>query len=108
MGNDSGDFVKGFFFGALVGAAVALFLAPLSGEEMRDQIREKSIELKERAGTLSEEATRRAEELKAKGQALLEQERARFQEALREGKSAAERRSAELMVELKEQPSEES
>ncbi len=43
------SFVTGFLIGGLIGAATALLLAPQSGEETRTQIREKSIELKEKA-----------------------------------------------------------
>ena len=45
------SFFTGFFVGALVGGAVALLMAPQSGEETRAQIREKSIEIKEKAET---------------------------------------------------------
>lgn len=53
MGTNSsvGSFFSGFLIGGLVGAATALLLAPQSGEETRTQIREKGIELKEKAET---------------------------------------------------------
>jgi len=44
-----GEFMAGFLVGALVGAAAALLLAPQSGEETRTLIREKVIELGQRA-----------------------------------------------------------
>jgi gas vesicle protein len=43
------SFFTGFFIGALVGGAAALLYAPQSGEETRTQIRERSIELREKA-----------------------------------------------------------
>jgi gas vesicle protein len=43
------SFFTGFFVGALVGGAAALLMAPQTGEETRTQIREKSIEIKEKA-----------------------------------------------------------
>lgn len=47
--SDFGAFLAGFLLGGLVGAGVALFLAPQSGEETREMIRERGIELKTRA-----------------------------------------------------------
>jgi gas vesicle protein len=47
--NAFGSFLAGILIGGLVGAAAALLLAPQSGEETRTQIREKSIEIRDRA-----------------------------------------------------------
>jgi gas vesicle protein len=41
------SFLSGVLTGALVGAAVALLFAPESGEEVRLQIQERSIRLKD-------------------------------------------------------------
>ena len=41
------NFFLGVIMGAVVGATVAIMLAPSSGEEMRGQIQERSIRLKE-------------------------------------------------------------
>ena len=59
--NDVGSFVAGVIVGGLVGAAVALLLAPQSGEETRTMIRDKSIEIKDRAVEVSQDALSRAE-----------------------------------------------
>jgi len=59
--NDVGSFVAGIIVGGLVGAAVALLLAPQSGEETRTMIRDKSIEIKDRAVEVSQDAVARAE-----------------------------------------------
>jgi len=59
--SDFGAYLLGFMVGGLVGAAVALLLAPQSGEETRTLIREKSIELKDKAYETAEEARARAE-----------------------------------------------
>ena len=96
----SGDFVAGFFIGALVGAALALIFAPASGEEVRSQIRGKSIELKGRVEELGTEASKRAEEIRAKGQTILQEQKTRFQEAIEEGKRAAARKKEELLAQL--------
>jgi gas vesicle protein len=90
----SGDFVLGFLFGAFVGAVLALLFAPAPGEDLRHQIHDKSIELKDRAGDLD------LEDLRAKGQALLDEQKARLQEAIEEGKTAAARKKEELLAQL--------
>ncbi|MHB1296772.1 MAG: YtxH domain-containing protein [Anaerolineae bacterium] len=95
-----GDFAAGFLVGALVGAAVALVLAPVSGEEMRNQLREKSIELKDKAEDLGLDAGKTVETVRAKGQALLDEQKTRFQEAIDEGRLAAQRKKEELLSQL--------
>jgi len=85
----SGNFLVGFVVGAFVGAVLALLFAPAPGEEIRNQLREKSIELKDRASDLT-----------AKGQSFLEEQKIRFQEAIEEGKRAAARKKEELLAQL--------
>lgn len=46
---DFGAFLAGFVIGSLVGAAVALILAPRSGSEIRSQLMERGEELRSRA-----------------------------------------------------------
>jgi gas vesicle protein len=45
--NEGGAFFAGLVIGGLVGAALALLLAPQSGEETRAQIRDRSLEYKD-------------------------------------------------------------
>ncbi len=47
--NDFGAFLAGFVIGGLVGAAVALILAPRSGSEIRSQLMERGEEFRTRA-----------------------------------------------------------
>jgi gas vesicle protein len=108
------EFLTGFLLGTVVGAAVALLFAPKSGEETRELIRERGIELKGRAAELTEESRRRAEELaaearkraeeaEARGRLVLEEQRTRLQTALEEGKEAAQKKRDELMARLEEE-----
>jgi gas vesicle protein len=60
--NDFGAFLIGFIVGGLTGAAVSLLFAPQTGEETRELIQTKAIELRDRAGETVEEARLRAEE----------------------------------------------
>jgi gas vesicle protein len=60
-GKEAVSFFAGFFVGALIGGATALLMAPQSGEETRTQIREKSIELKDKAEEAYQDALKRLE-----------------------------------------------
>jgi gas vesicle protein len=73
--NDFGAFFAGLMIGGLVGAAAALLTAPKSGEETRTLIKDKSIELRDRAVEVSQDARNKAEE-------ALEEARTRADEAL--------------------------
>ena len=101
MGKNAGsfDFVSGFFFGALAGAIAALLLAPASGDETREHIKEKSIELRNRAEEMGVD-TSHLDEWRLRGQALVEEQRTRFHQAIEEGKLAAARRKEELLTQF--------
>ena len=71
--NEFGTFVVGFFVGTLLGAAAGLLYAPQSGEETRDQIRQKSVDLSEQAAQKAEEARAKAEEILAEAKEKLEE-----------------------------------
>ena len=85
----AGDFLAGLLVGALVGAAAALLMAPQSGEETRTLIRDKGVELGQRADELSLEARQRAEEFQTK-----------MQQAVEEGKATATQRKEELLSQV--------
>ncbi len=53
------NFMFGLMMGGLVGATVALLLAPTSGEEIRAQLQEQTIRLKDEVKPVAE--ARRAE-----------------------------------------------
>jgi gas vesicle protein len=59
--NDIGTFLAGFVIGGLVGAAVALLLAPQSGLETRTMIRDRGIELKDKAVVAGQDVRTRAD-----------------------------------------------
>lgn len=80
---DLGAFLAGFIIGGLMGAAAALLLAPQSGEETRVMIREKGIELKDRAVETYEDTVSRAEH-------ALEEARTRAEHAIEETRMRAE------------------
>jgi len=81
--NDSGfEFFKGVLFGGVVGAVVALLYAPKTGQEMRDEIRERSLEMRDDAEAKLELAQRKAE-------ALLEETRKQLEKLREEAETAA-------------------
>jgi len=125
-GGETGAFLAGFILGGLVGAAAALILAPQSGEQTRTQIREKGIELRDRAEDVAEDARKRAEvaaaearkradelaaradmaatearkradELAARSREVYDQQRVKLGSAVEEGKKAALRKRDELI-----------
>jgi gas vesicle protein len=61
--DEFGAFLVGFIVGGLTGAVVSLLFAPQSGEETRALIKDKSIELRDKASQSAEEALAQAEQL---------------------------------------------
>ena len=99
-GGEVGAFFAGFLVGGLIGAGAALLLAPQSGEETRAQIRDKSLELRDRAEVALDDARakveavaadikRRAEELQIQSKVVLEEGQRHLAEAVEETKKAA-------------------
>jgi gas vesicle protein len=84
--DEFGAFLVGFIVGGLSGAVVALLFAPQSGEETRALIKDKSIELRDRAQVSAEEAIARAEaaaaDARARADELARQLRERGQGAV--------------------------
>ena len=56
-----GKFIAGFVIGGVVGAVVGVLLAPQSGEETREMLKEKSSELKDKAQTTVSEIQMKAD-----------------------------------------------
>jgi gas vesicle protein len=94
--DEFGAFLVGFIVGGLSGAIVALLFAPQSGEETRAFIKDKSIELRDKAQMTAEEALAHAEaaaaDARARADELAKQLRERGQEVVDDvrerGKSA--------------------
>jgi gas vesicle protein len=69
-------FLTGLLFGAVVGAAVAMVLAPQAGEDTRDLLRAKAREASGRLRDAAEDVT--STDLLARGRQIVEEARARF------------------------------
>jgi len=87
--DEFGAFLVGFVVGGLTGAVVSLLFAPQSGEETRALIKDKSIELRDKAQVTGEEALARAEALAADA-------RRRAEELTREARARAEQLAGEV------------
>jgi gas vesicle protein len=94
--NYLGTFLAGLVLGGLVGAAMAMLLAPASGPDTRRQIKEKSLELKIQAEHQVEDARKRAEELQERSRVVLEEQKARLNQAIEDAK----RGTAQVKVDL--------
>jgi gas vesicle protein len=98
--DEFGAFLIGFVVGGITGAITALLMAPQSGDRTRALIKEKSIELRDRASETIDEAyaqaeaaalearsrfdqlakttKERADELQQRGKVLLEEQRSKM------------------------------
>jgi gas vesicle protein len=103
--NGGGEFFTGLVIGALVGAATALLLAPQSGEETRAQIRDASLEIKERANETIAEAREKAEAITADARRRAEEitadARKRAEETIAEARKKAEEIQAAVPTNIK-------
>lgn len=92
--DDFGAFLIGFVIGGLTGAAVSLLLAPQSGQETRALIKEKAIELQDRASETAEEAYAQLEaaaaEARERADELQKMAKTRFEELQRRGQVVLE------------------
>jgi gas vesicle protein len=113
MANDhrGWQFLTGILVGTGVGAAAALLLAPQSGQETREDFRERGLELKSRARDVGEESLKRAEDLgdqarnraeeaQARGRLVIEEQGTRLHEAIEQGKEAYEKKRDGIMARL--------
>jgi len=124
--NKTGAFLTGALFGGLVGSAVALLYAPMSGDETRKVIADKSIELKDKAIESGEELRHKAEEVASqtrtrieetaevtkekvsefqhRGQHFLDEQRERVKSALEAGKKSFVQQEPALVENGMEKP----
>ena len=94
--NYLGTFLAGLVLGGLVGAAMAMLMAPASGPETRRQIREKSLELRAQAEQQVEEARKRAEEMQERSRVVLEEQKARLNKAIEDAKRGTKQAQEDL------------
>jgi gas vesicle protein len=92
-------FMKGFFWGSIAGAAVALLFAPKSGKEIRDDLRQRSNEFLDEADTAVKDVRKRAEQVlndgREKADVLLREAEEKLAEARKKASEILERNAAE-------------
>jgi gas vesicle protein len=99
--DEFGAFLIGFIIGGLTGAAISLLMAPQTGEETREILKDRAIELRDkaqetaqvareqvgstatdvrmRAGDVASKAKASADDLRQRGQVVIEEQRNRLQ-----------------------------
>jgi gas vesicle protein len=88
-------FLLGLGIGSLIGAGVALMLAPKSGTETREEIKSAAGQLKTKAGKLAEDMSESSEELVKKSKELLETTKQKIAEVVDAGKEALAKKKGE-------------
>ena len=81
-----------FLIGGLIGTGVAFLIAPRSGEDTRQMIKNKGIELKDKAeakveqtaNDLTQQAKAKADSLKNRGQELLDAQRSKVEDKIKQ------------------------
>lgn len=87
--------------GGLVGAAVALLLAPQSGRESREQLRGYARRAEENVHELAEKASEVLEQAVGKGREFVQEKKLVLTEAVEAGRTAMQRERERLSSEVK-------
>jgi len=97
-----GGFLSGLLIGGLLGAGVALLLAPKSGQETRDELMGRSSEIRARASELADRARESADELVTRGRSALEDTTSVVRDAYTQGRQTATEQTEELQRRFRE------
>lgn len=95
-GYSAGAIVLSFFVGSLVGAGLAILLAPASGQETREKIKEWTDTTKDRVSGLRGELKEKATHLVEKGKEYAEQKKQILSSAIEAGREAMEKEKKRL------------
>jgi gas vesicle protein len=96
-GHNAGGIILSFFVGGLVGAGVALLLAPRAGKETRERIRELADDVREKAEEYAGQVKSKATTAVEKGKELFEEKKSVFSKAIEAGKEAYEKEKGKLV-----------
>ena len=105
--DEFGAFLLGFIVGGLTGAVASLLLAPQRGDETRNYIKEKAIELGDKVNLSMDEARVKADEITAdartRAEAILADAKVRAEKVATEARTRAEELQQRGQVVLDEQ-----
>jgi len=98
-GYSSGSMLVSFLLGGIVGAGLALLLAPQSGEETRKKIRNFADDVKDRTTDYVEKTKDKISSYVDDGKGLYEQKKSIVKSAIEAGKEAYEKEKERLAKE---------
>ncbi len=90
-GQSVGSLILAFFMGGMVGAGVALLLAPQSGKETRQKIKGLAEDTQEKAAKLAEKVKGKVASTVEKGKEVFEEKKSLITTAFEAGKEAYEK-----------------
>lgn len=96
-GHSAGSLILAFFIGGLVGAGVALLLAPQPGVETMQKIKEVAGGAKEKANEYAEKVKEKVTSTVGKGKELFEEKKSLVTTAIEAGKEAYEKEKEKLV-----------
>lgn len=100
MRNDEGYGTGAVFFsfllGGIVGAGIALLLAPSSGRETRQKIRDMADDVREKAGEYADQMKSRVSTTIHKGKEFIDEKKSILSAAVEAGKEAYEKEKEKL------------
>ena len=97
-GSGGGSVVSSFFLGGLIGAGVALLVAPSSGRETRKQIKGLAGNVKEKADDYYDQIEEAVISTLENGKGLLEEKKRLITNAVQAGVDAYEKKKKEMMA----------
>ncbi len=98
-GYSSGSMLVSFLLGGIVGAGLALLLAPQSGEETRKKIRDFAGDVKDRTNDYVEKTKDKISSYVDEGKGFYEQKKSIVKSAIEAGKEAYEKEKERLAKE---------
>ncbi len=108
MAQDNDHGILAFILGGLIGAGITLLLAPWSGKETREKIRETSEEVKGKAENYYAQTIEKLSKAVEKGKEILDRERFNLKSAIEAGKEAYQKRKGKLEEEAEKPGTSES
>ena len=87
-GESAANTIAAFVLGAVTGAAVAILMAPASGEDVRRQLGDKAREARDRANEAARQARERATEAARQGREFVDRQKEHITAAVERGRDA--------------------